>query len=118
MRLREVPEWENYIAGMAGEVLRSKMFAANTQRFVDSLLSEGMTMEEVKAVMLAFGKQLLVTGQRIPIGGAFDLNHLVREANLHRTLRAMSEEEAERLEKSFIETEDGFAGTLRSLQAT
>ena len=66
-------QWEQYIKSLAGQNLWSKAIAANTQTFAAGLLAEGLTMPEVRQIILLFVRQLVATGQRIPAGGAFGM---------------------------------------------
>jgi hypothetical protein len=73
MMVKTVSEWEIYIGKLAGSALRSKVITANTQRFVDSLRADGMSMVDVSAVIRMFIRQLAATGQAIPSGGVYDM---------------------------------------------
>lgn len=69
----KIQDWESYIGALAGQPLWSKAIAANTIAFSDALRADGLTMLEVKQVMLLFVRQLVATGMKVPEGGAFDL---------------------------------------------
>lgn len=66
-------QWEQYIQSLTGQELWSKAIAANTQGFADDLRASGLDMSEIKQVILFFVRQLVATGQRIPVGGAFGM---------------------------------------------
>ena len=68
-----VAEWKTYIGQLAGQALRSKTIAANSQAFVTAMREEGKAMSEVTAIVTAFMRQLAATGQAIPGGGVYDL---------------------------------------------
>lgn len=66
-------EWLSYVATLEGADLRSKTVAVNTQKFVDGLLADGLTMREAQSVVRAFAARMHTLGMAIPKGGAFDL---------------------------------------------
>jgi len=73
MNPKTLQEWEIYVRQLAGQALWSKAIAANTQRFVDSLLGDGLTMAEARHVILFFVRQLAHTGMKVPDEGVFDM---------------------------------------------
>jgi hypothetical protein len=66
-------DWEIYIQALAGPTLRSKAIAANTQRFVNALKADGMSMSGVYQVISRFVIQMQITGMAIPSGGIYDM---------------------------------------------
>jgi hypothetical protein len=62
-------EWERYISTLSGEALRSKAIAANSYRFVQILLSEGLSSEEINTIFQMFANQFLKTEQTPPSDG-------------------------------------------------
>lgn len=71
--LNTLDEWQGYISQLAGDRLRSKAIAANTQAFANQMLDEGHDLMYVERIVLMFVRQLAATGQQIPGGGAFDM---------------------------------------------
>ena len=74
--LATLAEWQSYISRLAGPVLWSAVVNANTQQFADQLRDGGLLLSQVDQIIKLFIKQLLATGQKIPEGGAYDLQLL------------------------------------------
>jgi len=68
-----ISEWETYIGTLTGDELYSKAFAANTQRFADTLRQDGHSLADVQKILLWFVRRLVALGIRIPRDGAYDL---------------------------------------------
>lgn len=72
--LQTIEEWQDYIGRLAGAPLRSKVLAANSEEFVRQMRDEGFDIPFIKEIMLAFVRQLTLTGGMVPDNdGAFDL---------------------------------------------
>jgi hypothetical protein len=69
-------EWRAYIRRLAGPALRSKVIAANSQQFANSLLEEGKDLAYLEDILGMFVQQMLATGMKFPEGGAYDLRSL------------------------------------------
>ena len=101
--LRTLPEWAAYISALAGDALRSKAIAANSQQFADVLRATGIEIDMLRAILLLFCRQFLATGQKIPDGGIYELRQMAFEARLHETTQMMSEKDVARLiDKSIV----------------
>jgi len=67
------------IEGLEGSNLRSVAAAFNRQRFIDSLLEDGFSIDDVHEIFVAFAQRFVQTGQRPPETGAVNLLRLARE---------------------------------------
>lgn len=59
--------------------LRSKAAAFNRQRFIDSLLEDGFSIDDIHEIFVAFARRFVQTGQRPPETGAVNMLRLARE---------------------------------------
>jgi hypothetical protein len=109
MPLTSLKDWESYIPRLAGDALRSKTLAANTQTFADSLRSSGGSMDDFKRVLLLFVRQFVRTGQKIPEGGIYDLPSLGRQDPVCRQMTALDVVAVERLSAQPPAEEDGIS---------
>lgn len=73
---QSLPEWATYVAGLEGHDLYSKLVAANSQTFAQTLLEEGMSMKDVEQVLALFVRQCQTAQVPVPFGGAFDLHQM------------------------------------------
>jgi len=69
-------EWESYVGGLYGPSLRSKAIAANSQRFVDTLLEEGKTTGDFEDIITLFVDQLVRANVKCPEGGVLDMVYM------------------------------------------
>ncbi len=77
-RPRTLEEWTAYLGTLTEEELWDKAVAANRAPFVQTLLAEGYTTEEVTGVFTAVARRFRELGQRAPDEGWYDLNALGR----------------------------------------
>lgn len=95
-----IEEWNVYISQLAGESLRSKGINANTQMFADALMEEGYELADVERIVLAFVRQFVATGQKIPEGGAWDMVEMAATDSICQQGTLLSEEQVDRLAAS------------------
>lgn len=82
-----IEEWQIYISSLSGQDLRSKAINANTLKFINVLMEEGMELEDIELLMKFFVRRMVQLGQKIPEGGAFDLIDLFQEDPLSQEIR-------------------------------
>lgn len=73
---KTLAEWATYIASLKGEVLWSKAIAANSIGFVDQLLAEGYSADEIESILILLGRQFQSLGQTPPGRALYDLEEL------------------------------------------
>jgi len=77
---RTPEEWEQYLDQFTAEQVLSKAKAANTNRFVGSMIKEGYSLQEVEGIFTMMAVKIKAGGFRPPMGTAFDLGLLCAEA--------------------------------------
>lgn len=97
-RPNSMPEWEAHIGSMGGSVLYKQAISANSQAFIDAMLDEGYSMDEVKQILVFFVRQLRATDTLVPTGGSFDLDYIACTDLVAVEGVTMSEEEADALD--------------------
>ena len=112
MKPGNLPDWETYIKRLAGPALWSKVVAANTQKFVDTLLADKFSMQGVQTIMVYFARQLIQTGQKIPAGGAFDLMDIARRNPLCRDCLPFTGDQVQGMIDRLPPETDEFSATL------
>lgn len=109
-------EWRMYIESLTGSEVRSKAIAANSQRFVDLLRAEGRSMDEVRVILEFFVLRMLACGQKIPMGGAFDLLGMARRFEaLNGPVEPIPEEVAATPAEGRITPQDGLETALAGM---
>lgn len=78
-RPENLKEWREYISTLSRDEITSKCIACNTMRFVRLMTSEeeGMSMEDVEGIFLAFAKRFDDVALRPPGKGVFDIAELM-----------------------------------------
>lgn len=77
-RPKTLEDWARYIASLRGEGLWSKAIAANSITFVEQLLEEGYSPDEVETIMILLGQQFGRVGQTPPGRALYDLAELAK----------------------------------------
>jgi len=72
-------EWQDHIAGLEGEALRSKAIAANSYRFVQTLQTDGFTAQAIGEILRMIARQFVATGQEPVQDGYVDYKALIAE---------------------------------------
>ena len=93
-----MPEWEAYVGSMGGSTLYKQAISANTQTFINTLLDEGYSIDEVKQILVFFARQLKATDTMVPTDGAYDLDYIAADDPVAAAGMTMSGEEADRLD--------------------
>ena len=79
---RTPAEWRAYIEGLSDDELWEKAVAANTASFVQAMIKEGSSSEDLEGIFVALAKRFAQAGQRPPADGWFDLNELMLKPGL------------------------------------
>lgn len=74
---RTLSEWEAYIEGLDRTALWSQCRAANSFKFVRTLMAEGMALAQVETILTMFARRMKELEVKVPEGGAFDLHGLL-----------------------------------------
>lgn len=78
-RPRSLDQWANYIAGLSGDDLRSKARAVNSIDFVDDLIEEGYSPDEVETLFVLLAQHLERTGQMLPDAGLYNYRRMATQ---------------------------------------
>ena len=76
---RTPEEWEQYLDQFTAEQVLSKAKAANTNRFVGSMIKEGYSLQEVEGIFTMMAVKIKAGGFRPPMGTAFDLGSVQKQ---------------------------------------
>lgn len=79
MRPQSLDQWASYIAGLSGDDLRSKARAANNIDFVEELLGEGYSPDEVETVFVLLAKHLDRSDQMLPDAGLYSYRRMAKQ---------------------------------------
>ena len=104
MEPKTLPEWQQYIRSLYGAPLRSKAIAANSQRFTESLLENGLTIDDANQILLFFVRQMSAVGMKIPSNGIVDMVAMAREDKIARQGQQLSDAEILRREAAMPRT--------------
>lgn len=66
MNPQTIPEWLTYIDTLSGAALRSKALAANSLAFIRGMGAEGLTPDDIHAILVGFAKRLEADDQVLP----------------------------------------------------
>lgn len=100
MNPRTLPEWEQYVQSLYGAPLRSKAIAVNSQKFCDTLLRDGYTVDDVNEIILFFVRQMSAVGMKIPSNGILDMVAMARDDEVARKGQQFSDAEIQRRESA------------------
>lgn len=90
-------EWQAHIRQLKGTALWSKAAGANSPAFVSALEQEGYTMREITLLFTELARQFIVTGQKIPEGGLYDLVALAEAPEIRKAPR-LTEKQVEAIQ--------------------
>lgn len=72
-------QWAQYIAGLEGDDLRSKARAINRIDFVEALLDEGYSPDEVETLFILLAQHLARTDQMLPDAGLYSYRRMATQ---------------------------------------
>lgn len=78
-RPESLEQWAHYIAGLCGDDLRSKARAINKIDFVEELLDEGYSPDEVETLFILLAQHLARTDQMLPDAGLYSYRRMAKQ---------------------------------------
>jgi len=67
MQPNTIPEWVQYITQIPEDELIEQAALAGSKSFIDTLFSEGFSMDQINQIHTAFALRFKKTGRRIPL---------------------------------------------------
>lgn len=77
---RSLEQWAHYIAGLSGADLRSKARAVNSIDFVDDMIDEGYSPDEIETLFILLAQHLKRTGQMLPDAGLYSYRRMAEQS--------------------------------------
>lgn len=79
-RPETLEQWAHYIAGLSGADLRSKARAVNRIDFVEELLDDGYSPDDVETLFVLLAQHLERTGEMLPDSGLYSYRRMAKQS--------------------------------------